>query len=429
MRRRVLTAITVVAAFTVALFAVPLAVVVDHLYRGETAAALGRDATWIAAAVPDEAVENGARSIKLPTGVPAGLTVGVYSTTGRLLHGAGPVTSRLAAEAADRHPHDGMEAAFLVATAPIPGDETQLGVVRVATPQDIVDDRVQAAWLLMAGLAAVAIAFAAVFALRQSARQSAPLEHLTNAALAVGDGDFSVRPPRSAISEADDAGQALTATARRLGAVLDRERSFSANVSHQLRTQLTGLLLGLESALTRPGADLNQAITTAVGRGERLQVVIDDLLELARDTRTGFRPLDVPALLEEVRLDWHGRLAAQGRRLTINVPDELPPVAASLPAVRQILRVLLDNAVVHGSGEVSLDVTEVGDALAVEVSDQGPGIAEDADPFARRTSAGDGHGIGLALARSLAEAETGRLILRRGSPPTFALLLSPPRST
>ncbi|WP_436762231.1 sensor histidine kinase [Streptosporangium sp. V21-05] len=429
LRRRVLAAITAVATFTVVLFAVPLAIAVSHLYRGETMAALGRDATWIAAAIPDDDVERGARAITLPADVPAGLTVGVYSTSGHLMHGGGPAVSGLVADATYGHPHEGAEAGYLVASAPIPTDEVQLGVVRVATPYEGVEERVRLAWLLMAGLAVLALALAAAFGLRQSARLAAPLEHLTRAAQALGEGDFSIRPPRSDIIEADAAGQALAATARRLGDVLDRERSFSADVSHQLRTQLTGLLLGLEAALTRPGADLTRTLTTAVQRGQRLHTIIDDLVRLTRDTRTASEPLDVSALLREVRSDWHGRLAAQGRRLTITLPAELPSVVASLPAVRQILRVLVDNALVHGAGEVRVDVTEVGDALAIEVCDQGSGVAEEADPFTRRSSADDGHGIGLALARSLAEAEAGRLVLRRASPPIFSLLLSPSAET
>ncbi|MFC4014308.1 sensor histidine kinase [Nonomuraea purpurea] len=425
LRWRVLTAISVVAIVIVTLFAVPLAIAVSDLYRSETVAALSRDATWIAAALPYEDIEAG-RSFRLPAQVPAGLTVGIYTPEGRLLHGGGPARSAVAARAADDgHPHEGVEAGFLLVTAPVPAHGVPVAAVRVATPYEQVRERVERAWLLMAALAALTIALGAAVALRQSARLAQPLEHLTQAAQALGQGDFSVRPPRSAVSEADAAGQALAATAQRLGEVLERERSFSADVSHQLRTQLTGLLLGLDSALARSGADLRQAIETALQRGERLHAIIDDLLGLARDTRTGSEPLDVPALLEEVRLDWHGRLAAQGRRLLINVPPDLPEVAASAPAVRQILRVLLDNALVHGRGQVSVDVSEVGDVLAIEVSDEGPGIAEEAEVFARRT-AGDGHGIGLALARSLAEAEAGRLILRRRSPPVFSLLLSPP---
>ncbi|WP_433225883.1 ATP-binding protein [Microtetraspora malaysiensis] len=75
----------------------------------------------------------------------------------------------------------------------------------------------------------------------------------------------------------------------------------------------------------------------------------------------------------------------------------------------------------HGRGEVTVTVGDVGPGTAVEVSDHGPGVAEGVDPFVR--SSGHSHGIGLALARSLAEAEGGRLVLSRTRPPLFSLLL------
>ncbi|MGW0202817.1 ATP-binding protein, partial [Nonomuraea sp. NPDC003201] len=78
-------------------------------------------------------------------------------------------------------------------------------------------------------------------------------------------------------------------------------------------------------------------------------------------------------------------------------------------------------AVRHGHGEVAVTVSDVGPGLAIEVGDHGTGVAEGVDPFVR--SSGDSHGIGLALARSLAEAEGGRLVLSRARPPLFSLLL------
>ena len=81
------------------------------------------------------------------------------------------------------------------------------------------------------------------------------------------------------------------------------------------------------------------------------------------------------------------------------------------------------RAVVHGAGPVTVTVRDAGGAVAVEVGDEGPGTPEDGgDLFSRRPRA-DGHGIGLALARRLAEAEGGHLRLARPTPPVFALLL------
>ncbi|MFF3671649.1 sensor histidine kinase [Microtetraspora malaysiensis] len=417
LRRRVLVVIVSVTALAVALFLVPLAVAVNLLYHDQTVAALQRDAAWVAAAVPDEPRVP----LKLPTGLPGDLAVGGYSVLGTRMFGDGPGHSSLAASSKDGRVHDTVEGGFLAVSAPVPSDEGPALVIRVATPNSEVAERVHEAWLLMGGLALIVIALAAGAAVRQSARLAAPLERLTAAAQALGGGDFSVRASPSGLREADQAGQALESTARRLGDVLARERAFSADVSHQLRTGLTGLLLGLESSLSRLGADLAPAVRAALARGERLQEVIDDLVRLSRDSRMPSEQLDVAALMQELRQEWHGPLAEHGRRLTITVEPALPPVTAQPAAVRQILRVLLDNALRHGQGEVTVTVADVGPGTAVEVSDRGPGLAEGVDPFVR--SSGHSHGIGLALARSLAEAEGGRLVLSRTRPPLFSLLL------
>ncbi|MEV6983510.1 HAMP domain-containing sensor histidine kinase [Sphaerisporangium sp. NPDC051017] len=424
LRRRALAAIVAVTALAVLLFAAPLAVSVGRLYHDETAAALQRDAAWIAAAVPDDVGKDPRLPAALPRDIAADLTVGVYTVNGaRRLFGAGPETSALAASSHDGRTHQRIEDGYLAVTAPIPSDEGIRLVVRVAVHHDLIEDRIHRAWLLMAALGLVALGLAAGMAIYLSRRLATPLERLTGAALALGDGDFTVRAPRSGLREADQAGEALEATARRLGDVLAREQAFSADVSHQLRTGLTGLLLGLESALARPAADQADAIRNALARGERLRTVIEDLVTLARHTHAGGRPLDLRALAEEVRRHWHGLLAERGRRLTIRIEPDLPPVTAAPAAVRQILLVLLDNALTHGAGEVVITVADVGPGVAVNVGDQGEGVPEGKDVFARPASAHDGHGIGLPLARSLAEAEGGRLVLHRNAPPVFSLLL------
>ena len=103
-----------------------------------------------------------------------------------------------------------------------------------------------------------------------------------------------------------------------------------------------------------------------------------------------------------------------------------PDPHASPAAVRQVLAVLVDNATVHGRGTVTVATREASGAVAVDVSDAGPGVQEaPAHLFTQRADRQDGHGLGLALARRLAEAEQGRLDLTRAAPPVFTLLLPP----
>jgi signal transduction histidine kinase len=408
LRRRVLVAIVGVAALAVVLFAIPLAIALQRLYRDEAIVALERDATRISAAVPDT-IARRPKPVPLVTGMSRHLSVGIYNLGGQRVTGRGPRYSPVAGRAGDGRVHEAVEHGLLTVSAPVPSDEAIVAVIRVATPYRHVSAKVEQAWLLMGALAILVIALAAVVARRQAGRLAAPLERLTRDAQALGSGDFSIRARSIGVREADAASRALEATARRLGNVLDRERAFSAHVSHQLRTPLTGLLLGLETGLS--GDHPQAVIRTALERGEHLQEIIDDLVRLSRGNAGDRGVLDVPALLDEV----HARAD-----VSVNVQEGLPEVRASLAAVRQIVHVLVENAVTHGKPPVTVSAVDVGTGLAIEVTDAGPGIPDGVDVF---RAPADGHGIGLALARSLAEAEGGRLVIRRPSPPVFSLLL------
>jgi signal transduction histidine kinase len=93
--------------------------------------------------------------------------------------------------------------------------------------------------------------------------------------------------------------------------------------------------------------------------------------------------------------------------------------------MRHILDVLIDNALDHGAGAVMVRARAAPGGLAVEVADEGPGIPGDpVSIFQRRGANARGNGIGLALARSLAEGEGGRLYVARATPaPIFVVLL------
>jgi signal transduction histidine kinase len=231
----------------------------------------------------------------------------------------------------------------------------------------------------------------------------------------LGGGDFSVRTAASGIPEIDSAGASLNTTAERLGSLIGRERAFSAHASHQLRTPLTGLRLGLETALDAPDGDLRAAVAGAIGSADRLERTIEDLLSLAREPSRPGTPLDMAALAEEARATWGPVLAARGRQLRLQAAPDAPASTAAPAAVRQALWVLLDNAVQHGAGTVTVTVRDAGGALAVDVADEGRGPSDG--------GRSKGQGIGLGLARSLAEAEGGRLRLTRPAPPVFTLLL------
>ena len=318
----------------------------------------------------------------------------------------------------------GEAAEALVVAVPVTHDGDVIGVVRAATPTLAVDRIVWLAWLAMAALAGAAVGAVYIVARRQARTIARPLEELSAAAQRLGDGDFTVRAAPAAIPEIDSVGDSLNSTAERLGDLVQRERSFSADASHQLRTPLAGLRLELEAAMDSPRADVTPSLVSAIAAVDRLGQIVEKLLALARDSRCDVEPIDVHEVLDELERDWHRRSTTSQRPLRITIDPHAPPCVASGTAVRQVLAVLLDNAAAHGGGAVSLTARDAGEVLAIDVSDQGPGVAvPETDLFMRRADTAAGHGIGLALARSLAEAEGGRLTLTSAHPATFTLLL------
>lgn len=423
LRARVQASIVGVTALAVVLFAIPLAIAIRNMYDNAEVSALQRDATQVAAVVPETVATEGT-PVRLPWDLRSGLIVGVYTVTGTLLREHGPGVSPLAARARDGSGHVAVEGADLAVSAPVPADHGVAVTVRVAVPNDVVTDRTMRAWAVMALLGIAVVGVAALLARRQASRVAWPLERLTESARALGDGDFTIGTERSHIIEADMLAEAIESTARRLGELVQRERAFSTHVSHQLRTPLTALLLGLESALSRQNADLRAAAKVAVRRGEQLEATIENVLQFTRDTHPHRAPLDTAELLTGIRDHWQAAFTEQQRHLRVNALPGVPEVRVSATAVRHIVDVLVDNALVHGAGDAFVTVSTLAGGLLVEVSDEGEGLANPDAAFAPRTSRTGTHGIGLALARSLAEAEGGRLLLRQATPhPVFGLLL------
>jgi len=202
----------------------------------------------------------------------------------------------------------------------------------------------------------------------------------------------------SDVAEIDDIARALTVTAQRLGTALERERSFSADASHQLRTPVAALRLVLETELAAPRLSPQLALLDALGNVERLESTIEQLLALARDIEHAERtPLDVHRLGVDLQKRWFDPLAASRRRLEITIADDLPRVRASPAAVLHALDVLVDNAYRHGLGDVAVHARATTGGLAIDVSDEGPGVTNPADIFRRRNANASGTGIGLAL--------------------------------
>jgi signal transduction histidine kinase len=428
-RRRLVLAIAGVAATSVAVLALPLALVLQTSHRDEELLRLARD-TAAATRRIDVATSPGADPVELPA---AGATLTVYDRAGRRVAGPGPPAAPPIVRSVLRTGRPAQEAGDgqLVAIAPLYSGERVVAALHAERSDARAARDTRQAWLLL-GLAALAIIAGAVAAaLVLGRRLAAPLERLAVAARRLGDGDFSVRAPRSGVGEVDAVGAALDATAGRLDALVTRERAFTADASHQLRTPLQALRIELEAMELR-GASAPE-VPAALEQVDRLQTTIETLLAVARDASLPDARTDVGALVDGLAGRWTGPLAGDGRPLRLQPGGPPAPVAVASPGVvAEILEILMDNARRHGAGPVTVAARAVDGWIAVEVADEGPGLGDDPErAFLRRGpgvgaagGAGEGgYGIGLVLARSLAHAEGGRLTARAGPGAVFTLML------
>jgi signal transduction histidine kinase len=421
MRRRLVLAIALVATTAVLLLALPLVSVLAGAHRNADLLALQRDT--LAATRQIDISDRTGDPIELPA---SNDTLAVYASDNRRRAGTGPATApdvvrrALRSGRATEAPGGGA----LTVAVPLIAHERVVGAVRAVRAEgeaggDVVTER-----LTVAGLAVGIILAAVGAALLLGRALSRPLERLAGAATRLGHGDFSARSPHSGIPEVDSVTTALATTAERLEQLISRERAFSADASHQLRTPLQALRIELEAAQLR-GHDLPE-IETALAQVDRLETTITTLLTVARDVSRPAATADVGACVEAARSHWHGVLAAASRPLRVTSPTGPLTADAHPDVVREILNVLLDNAYHHGKGVVSIRARRLQGWVVIDVADEGPGfVTEDTEEaFVRAAPSPGGHGIGLALARSLAHAEGGRLTVTRPRPdPVLTLFL------
>jgi signal transduction histidine kinase len=202
-------------------------------------------------------------------------------------------------------------------------------------------------------------------------------------------------------------------------------RDFVANVSHELRTPLT-VIGGFAETLADenvPESTRRQFASTIRSHTERMQRIVDDLLDLSRLESGRWGPqvetIDIRAVASEVLGGVRATAEARGITLELSIGDSAAEVNADRTALRQILSNLVENAIRHTTnGSVSLFSTREGDGVWIGVQDTGRGIPPEHLPriFERfyRVDAGrdresGGTGLGLAIVKHLVEAHGGRV--------------------
>ncbi|MFD5425056.1 ATP-binding protein [Streptomyces sp. NPDC127084] len=281
--------------------------------------------------------------------------------------------------------------------------------------------------MIIAAVALLAVVAAVLLAVRQANRLASPLTDLAETAERLGSGDPRPRHRRYGVPELDRVADVLDASAERIARMLTAERRLAADASHQLRTPLTALSMRLEEISTTDDPEtVKEEATVALTQVERLTDVVQRLLTNARDPRSGSAvDFDVDEVVKQQIEEWRPAYRSVGRAIVCSGKQGMRAVGTP-GAVAQVLAALIENSLMHGGGTVALRTRVTGNQAVIEVTDEGHGVPADlgARIFERTISGRNSTGIGLAVARDLAEADGGRLELLQQQPAVFALFLS-----
>ncbi|HEX8752811.1 MAG TPA: HAMP domain-containing sensor histidine kinase [Solirubrobacterales bacterium] len=285
---------------------------------------------------------------------------------------------------------------------------------------------------------AIAVLVAGLVGLYFAQVAASNIRHLQEAARKVADGNFETKIPVAPAGQLGQLARTFNEMQSRLAELDSARKQFIANASHELRTpifSLGGFVELLEEEDPSP-EEREEFVRTMRQQIERLTKLTADLLDLSQLDAGAMvmhaRSVDLGELAREVTREFGPRADVRGSRLELRTPDR-PAIAHGDPdRVRQIIRILLDNALTHTPEGTKVTVTTYSANRRAEltVSDEGSGIPQRVqgrifERFYTADSAG-GSGLGLAIARELAQRMDGRITISSSRRYTAFTLDLPP---
>ncbi len=322
-----------------------------------------------------------------------------------------------------------------------------VGVVAASQSQDVVAEQLLGLRWFLVVFGVVALVAAAIGAWFMAGRALRPLKLLAETTDDIGTtGDLSRRLPP--VEQNDEVGaltdsfntmlDGIEAARRDKDLIIDAQKRFVADASHELRSPLTSIRANAGFLVERPDASMKDrmdATSDISQEASRMSVLIDDLLTLARadirrDDTSDFSHVDLAGVARSIE-----RRARNLRvDFTLDAPDTLI-VWGYTSDLAEVLWILVDNADRHGAGSASMTVRSSGAEAIIEIVDDGPGIPNGEaerifDRFHRADPqrSGSGYGLGLSIARSIVERHGGSIAARDAESPGATFTVNLPLS-
>ena len=296
--------------------------------------------------------------------------------------------------------------------------------VSFSTSRTSINHAVKNLLLIELLVAAAALALATLLVLQSTRTALRPLSSVIETARRIAHGDSHLRlDPSRTDTELGSLAQAFDQMVDALETAIEEARAsdaatrrFLADASHELRTPIAALQASIETLLReQPERPESDRLEAAVAReSERLGRLVDDLLGLARleahPTRT---PVDLAAIVRPLVED--ARMRAPDAAIALRAENDAL-VSGDPDALERVLRNLIENALaaIKPNGEIDVQLRRRNGYAEAHIADDGPGVPERErqrifERFVRLDSSKPGHGLGLAIARRIAQQHDGDL--------------------
>ena len=428
MRARLVAVAFAVTAMVALAFVVPLMILVRDLAADRELSAAERDAGAVArlvAVIGSESIDQLVGPVLSADGEfndrPLTIVIVGGDTVGAPLD-PGEDFATAAAGTTFRQSVTGGQAIYI----PVLGPEGETVVVRALAEEEAMRAGVARVWWTLAGLAAVLVLLAVVVADRLGRSMVRPVDDLAATADRMGSGDLDARVEVAGPPEVRRVGTAFNRLATQIGALLQLERETAADLSHRLRTPLTGARLNADAL--PDGARKDQLVAQLDDIERVVDHVIDEIRRPDRQARGTVTDID-KVVAERVAF-WEPLAADEGRKLDASINRSRALVGTPEADLAAALDALIGNVFAHTQPGTGLAVSvhrSNGPYVDVVVEDAGDGFPDDPSVADRGRSGTDSTGLGLDIARRTAVAAGGELLLRSsalgGAEVTMRLLL------
>ncbi|MDU2557562.1 MAG: HAMP domain-containing sensor histidine kinase [Anaerococcus prevotii] len=310
---------------------------------------------------------------------------------------------------------------------PLVSANQQVGIIRLTSSMDKVDKRISydTFWYVIFGiLVSLAALIVSFFAASSFVK---PINDLIEVSEKLASGDYTAKAYIRGNNEITELANTLNSLSENIIIREDMKNDFISSVSHELRTPLTsikGWAITLQAQEMQKNEDmLNQGLKIIEDEGDRLSMMVEDLLDFSRLSSSSFKydkeKLDMVELSKQVHTQLYPRTQSQNIEFNfITVYKEIP-VFADKNRMKEVLINIIDNAIKFTSenGQIDLIIDQEDGNVLITIKDNGEGIKEDeiafvASKFYKGSSSKSQTGLGLSICEEIAKAHGGKLVIK-----------------